>query len=670
MNIKNIFSALLGFSLMFSACTSEEVDVVSPSTNTPGVYLRLSGAATAKATSRATVAAEDGEKTVNNLLVVLFDTHDGFYKTVPAICIDEDTNEYTFIVEKDATYDIWLVANASDKLKADLGNIPAGTPFENSETGENCLNSIIADQAPDADGNFLMVSKYSEKVTTRITESQSIGEVHMIRVAARFDLLNKAENVTVTSVAFANRTVKSAVLTPNTASTIADWYESKDYEVNVAGEPENGKEWNGHIYTYENYSTEDNKPVLTISYYEGENSADIKTHVVKLIDPNSTAGTSMPIKRNNLYRIVLTKATKLDFNLQVLDWDDEEASIEHTEVPLILPKDVQDSLNRQLLVYDLFADNIVNTLIFAADGQPATATLFDEFLPANEYPIGSFFSWNDLNSKGLCGNEESSYIYVDGQPYQLPTVGQLQLLTVLPEMTQDNASAFEQFPSFNPLNNIETESFDEFVYLKNNDTGNQLITEDFSDESIAFKGETQLLRGIHSQIISNKTITINETPLVIYCQQEDEGANSFTRYPCYGIRFKGSNQCAAYRWEAVVTDDGKSYYVSVKIKALPDKGKGYEVYDIVDNNSFWKEDTYIEVKIPYTGYYSASAITPTYLNSSYMIQRTKKLNPVQTGTDIYCWSSGSGTCRLGLTTRKPKNPLRLVKVKQQTEENK
>ena len=137
MNIKNIFSALLGFSLMFSACTSEEVDVVSPSTNTPGVYLRLSGAATAKATSRATVAAEDGEKTVNNLLAVLFDTHDGFYKTVPAICIDEDTNEYTFIVEKDATYDIWLVANASDKLNADLGNIPAGTPFENSETGEN-----------------------------------------------------------------------------------------------------------------------------------------------------------------------------------------------------------------------------------------------------------------------------------------------------------------------------------------------------------------------------------------------------------------------------------------------------------------------------------------------------------------------------------------------------
>ena len=67
MNIINIFTALIGISLMLSACTSEDVDVVSPSTNTPGVHLRLTGAAAAKATSRATVAAEDGEKTVNNL---------------------------------------------------------------------------------------------------------------------------------------------------------------------------------------------------------------------------------------------------------------------------------------------------------------------------------------------------------------------------------------------------------------------------------------------------------------------------------------------------------------------------------------------------------------------------------------------------------------------------
>ncbi|MDE7472018.1 MAG: hypothetical protein K2M68_00370, partial [Muribaculaceae bacterium] len=327
MKIRNIFSALLGFSLMFSACNSEDVDFATTTGNTPGVHLRLTGAAAGKVSSRATVEATDGERTVNSLLAVLFDTHEGFYKTVPATRIG-DTDEYTFIVEKDATYDIWLVANASDDLTAALQNIPAGTPFEDSETGESCLNTIIADQAPDADGNFLMVSKYSEKITTRITENQSIGDVHMIRLAARFDLLNKAENVTVTSITFDNRTIKSAVLTPNTMSTASEWYEkNKEYQVNVTGEPEKGNEWNGHIYTYENHSSEGSVmiPELTISYYEGDNSTDIKTHVVKLIDPNSTAGTTMPVKRNNLYRIVLTKATKLDFDLQVLDWNAEEA---------------------------------------------------------------------------------------------------------------------------------------------------------------------------------------------------------------------------------------------------------------------------------------------------------------------------------------------------------
>ena len=219
MKTRNIFSALLGFSLMFSACNSEDVDYAAPSAKTPGVHLRLTGAATGNTTSRATVEAEEGEKTVNSLVAVLFDTHEGFYKTVSATCINEDTNEYTFIVEKDATYDIWLVANASDKLKGELENIPEGTKMED-ENGLNYLESITADQAPDEEGNFLMVSKYSEKVTTHITESQSIGEVHMIRLAARFDLLNKAEGVTVTNIGFANRTVKSAVLTPNTMNNV------------------------------------------------------------------------------------------------------------------------------------------------------------------------------------------------------------------------------------------------------------------------------------------------------------------------------------------------------------------------------------------------------------------------------------------------------------------
>ena len=649
MNIKNIFSALLGFSLMFSACTSEEVDVVSPSTNTPGVYLRLSGAATAKATSRATVAAEDGEKTVNNLLAVLFDTHDGFYKTVPAICIDEDTNEYTFIVEKDATYDIWLVANASDKLKADLGNIPAGTPFENSETGENCLNSIIAEQAPDADGNFLMVSKYSEKVTTHITESQSIGEVHMIRVAARFDLLNKAENVTVTSVAFANRTVKSAVLTPNTASTIADWYESKDYEVNVAGEPENGKEWNGHIYTYENYSTEDNKPELTISYYEGSNSTDIKTHVVKLIDPNSTSGSTMPIKRNNLYRIVLTKATKLDFDLQVLDWDDEEAEIEYTEVPLILPKDVQDSLNQQLLVYNLFSEYYVKSI----DYYNNTVEFNDNYAyDPKAMTKELFFSYDELEKNGL--TDRDAILTNDGVNYRLPTAGELKLLAC--DGPALSYSGLAEWPVFLD-NSQQLEEFQEYVYLKNQvDNKLDTIHDIATENEYGFTGTSQSKRGKVNTLLTyddNNIFTVNPNDI----------KNTYNVAPVYGIRFKETKQFAAYKWENIYLNNNiNNRGLSIKIKAIP-KDADITLNDIIDNHSYWK-DSYIELIFPFYGYYLANNREGNYVGGTlqasiisttrYKLRNNHFIRLVTAGTQSGLTNGGNDISFL----------LRLVKIKE------
>ena len=649
MNIKNIFSALLGFSLMFSACTSEEVDVVSPSTNTPGVYLRLSGAATAKAMSRATVAAEDGEKTVNNLLAVLFDTHDGFYKTVPAICIDEDTNEYTFIVEKDATYDIWLVANASDKLKADLGNIPAGTPFENSETGENCLNSIIAEQAPDADGNFLMVSKYSEKVTTHITESQSIGEVHMIRVAARFDLLNKAENVTVTSVAFANRTVKSAVLTPNTASTIADWYESMDYEVNVAGEPENGKEWNGHIYTYENYSTEDNKPELTISYYEGSNSTDIKTHVVKLIDPNSTSGSTMPIKRNNLYRIVLTKATKLDFDLQVLDWDDEEAEIEYTEVPLILPKDVQDSLNQQLLVYNLFSEYYVKSI----DYYNNTVEFNDNYAyDPKAMTKELFFSYDELEKNGL--TDRDAILTNDGVNYRLPTAGELKLLAC--DGPALSYSGLAEWPVFLD-NSQQLEEFQEYVYLKNQvDNKLDTIHDIATENEYGFTGTSQLKRGKVNTLLTyddNNIFTVNPNDI----------KNTYNVAPVYGIRFKETKQFAAYKWENIYLNNNiNNRGLSIKIKAIP-KDADITLNDIIDNHSYWK-DSYIELIFPFYGYYLANNREGNYVGGTlqasiisttrYKLRNNHFIRLVTTGTQSGLTNGGNDISFL----------LRLVKIKE------
>ena len=641
MKTRNIFSALLGFSLMFSACNSEDVDYAAPSAKTPGVHLRLTGAATGNTTSRATVEAEEGEKTVNSLVAVLFDTHEGFYKTVSATCINEATNEYTFIVEKDATYDIWLVANASDKLKGELENIPEGTKMED-ENGLNYLESITADQAPDAEGNFLMVSKYSEKVTTHITESQSIGEVHMIRLAARFDLLNKAEGVTVTNIEFANRTVKSAVLTPNTMNNASHWFEKKDYSLNVTGDPENGTAWNGQIYTYENHSEAESEqtPTLTITYYEGDDATETKTHEVKLIDPNSTTGKTMPIKRNNLYRIILTKATKLDFDLQVLDWDDEEAEIEHPEVPLILPKDVQDSLNRQLLVYDLFTEYNVKSIDFDNN----TVEFYDSY---DNYENGSSFSFDDLNKGGLMG-EGAVLQDKNGNKYRVPTFGDIQLLVTVNGYinTVGNPKYGARTIAF-VENYSKIYYYDENVYLKNNVNNEVDSSHDISTEnSYGFHGQSCQISGrdtnIYGLTSDNRYTDIPELMSVKYTQR-----------PIYGVRFQGTNQYAAYKWEHIYLDGDKNKRaISVKIKALPKDLELEEVMKVIVNNrSYWRDDECINFIILLSG--GSNEREKSLMSST----RTFRMLAGADGISIYNFST---TSRIG---------LRLVKVKKEENES-
>ena len=661
MKTRSILSALLGLALMAGGCASDEFERGGVSPTSPGVHVRLTGAAAPAARTRATVEATDGERTVNSVLAVLFDTHEGFYKTVPATRVGE-TDEYTFIVGKDATYDIWLVANASDELRSALEGIEPGTPMENAE-GVSCLESIVAGQAPDADGQFLMVSKYSEKVTTRITETQSVGEVHMIRLAARFDLLNKAEGVTVRSITFKNRTVRSAVLTPNTMPTQTDWYEETPYEVDVTGDPENGSPWEGHIYTYENNSVAGDfmRPELTITYTEGDDTQE-KTHTVELVDPNSTAGTAMAVKRNNLYRIILTKATKLDFDLEVLDWEEADA-IENPDLPLVLPADQQKALNEKLLV-NMFTEYNVKSL----DLSSKTVTEFYDKLAVGQedVPITSMFTYNELKNAGLTANGEGAIIKdTDGNLYRLPTVGELMLLVPMIDNFQPGFTSLEYDEKNNALYHVPmwtgqsniamaTDEFTEKVYLKNLDNGDWSTSAALDTESEnGFSGKSQLLRG---RAIAGLTFS----SAVGTSEYGYDDMKSTAVRPVYAVRFKGTDQCAAYRYQTTAFEDHPfKRYLSIKIKALP-KNTDYTVYDVADNHSFWAND-YIEIKIPLTGRYDNNKLT--YCGYGYLLS-TSYIKSSQTPGLLYCFA---GYSQINTGALAIKMPVRLVKVKKESE---
>ena len=379
----------------------------------------------------------------------------------------------------------------------------------------------------------------------------------------------------------------------------------------------------------------------------------MKTHVVKLIDPNSPAGTNMPIKRNNLYRIVLTKATKLDFNLQVLDWDDEESEIEYPEVPLNLPKNVQDSLNRQLLVYDLFTEYSVKS--YNLEDRTIEFEL-DNYYP-EEYPINQFYTWKNLNTAGLCGNTEKSYIYNGEEPYKIPTLGQMMLLVPLYTEPSKVDGSFN-FPIFNQNSSaiMNEKPFEETVYLQNTDDFYFQQITDFSDENMAFKGISQLIMSKYSE---NLYTTLSTDSAYSQLCSKQYAYSSFLRRPVYGIRFKGTNQCAAYKWQPGLTDERNGAYASIKIKALPNKGDGIDVYDIADNKSFWKEGTYIEVKIPVTGDYFFDSKALANGTTAYMFTSTKSSSNASyymTFNTSTVYINKNATISIGF-------PLRLVRVK-------
>ena len=179
------------------------------------------------------------------------------------------------------------------------------------------------------------------------------------------------------------------------------------------------------------------------------------------------------------------------------------------------------------------------------------------------------------------------------------------------------------------------------------------VIEDFSaeDESIAFSGISQLKMGHESKKIYYKD-TYGYTP------EYTDTSVTKTVYTCYGIRFKGTNQCAAYRWKSAVFD-GDTPYLSIKIKALPNKGEGYDVYDITDNYAFWNDNNIIELKIPYTGYLEPNSSTPKALMCGYIMSSTKWS---ATSNAYYYFGFNQNICR-AYRGSSNKQALRLVKVK-------
>ncbi|MDE5750845.1 MAG: hypothetical protein K2H87_08790, partial [Duncaniella sp.] len=352
------------------------------------------------------------------------------------------------------------------------------------------------------------------------------------------------------------------------------------------------------IYTYENYSAKDAEtlPSLTIEYTE---DGKTKTHDVLLIDPDASDTTPLAIKRNHLYRINLSKAYKLEFNLEVIDWNEEEA-FDVKDLPVDLEEIDWQSLNEQLMVYKLFTPYNVKSLNTA----DKTVEFFDEL--TNEAEAGSYFSYRSLDQAGFTKNEIMTD--AEGNKYRMPTYGELQLL-VSPLASAGNCIPLDEsvdvtglrfYPNWSLSENYQNE-FSEKVYLKNTLSGNMVVAKEFDPETNpedGFKGISELRKKDYS---AERRYAFKEDNYSIHTTPE-LSTSSISYRPVYAIRFKGTSEYAAYLYESLpMTDDPNctDYYVSVKIKALPAEAD-ITIDDVAYNHSFWA-DGYIQYTFPLVG---------------------------------------------------------------------
>ena len=381
------------------------------------------------------------------------------------------------------------------------------------------------------------------------------------------------------------------------------------------------------------------------------------THTVRFFDSTDPAGkTPLALKRNYLYRIVLTKQLDVSFDITVEDWNTAGA-FQIEDIPF--DKHDQAALNAALKV-NMFTEFNVKSV----DLNSKTVNAFFDKLAvsADECPTDSYFTYTQLKDAGATA-ADAVFTGPDGKKYRLPTAGELNLL--LPMYTEpgdqpdidgkkgqycpwwnDNASTNTS------LVTVET-PFTETIYLKNGeDNLPDKSHPDDTDSEYTLKGQSQMKLGVLSETVHYYTT-----------EPDDPQKGNYNIHPVYAVRFKGTSQYAAYRWESCrIADNPLERYFSIKIKALPADSE-LTVDDVADNVSFWR-DGFIEFKFPASGYYAPEIGQPTPENITYR------------GVNGYCrssslWTGGSHVYDLRFSLNNAhmdhsaldnKYSLRLVKV--------
>ena len=593
--------------------------------------------------------------------ITLYDNGNGTYTfSLEAPISDMNAKrKFVFVVNDDAA----VAATAAGSAEADLHETAATVELADGDT---------ADKLAEADAGIAMsgtaTADGQNEVITIVPGVKC--EVKLTRIVARVDVQNNTPNMTLESAVlvgaatrgylFAQAPLSAPVADRIVLGSNATVDLTEEHPALKPGEVFAPKTFRKTFYAYERPNTAGDYAAVRITYRVNDSKGTVEVPFIRT--EAGGAQTPVDIERNHLYTVVLgngkpVTTNEVQFTFKVEDWNTVEMPEEIGPGDPLDPKS-QQKLNAALKVNMFTPFNAKSVDL----GTKKINSFFDKLtVSADDCPTDSYFTYTELKDAGLTAADA---VLTDGEgnEYCLPTEGELNLLLPMWTEEADRATVNKEkdgmyYPYWNdnsstntfPYVTVET-PFTETIYLKNG-TDNLPDETHPADPEYTLKGESQLKVGTQTEQIAYPA---------------DLVTNVYNIRPVYGLRFKGTNQYAAYRWETCkIASDPLERYLSIRIKALHPQDNATTIDDVADE-TFW-QDGFIEFQFPASGYYSPeNAGNPTPENITHR------------GVYGYCWVSSLWTgdsdsgarflgfylndAHVGHSVPGSRFPLRLVKV--------
>ena len=558
--------------------------------------------------------------------ITLYDNGNGTYTfSLEAPISDMNAKrKFVFVVNDDAA----VAATAAGSAEADLHETAATVELADGDT---------ADKLAEADAGIAMsgtaTADGQNKVITIVPGVKC--EVKLTRIVARVDVQNNTPNMTLESAVlvgaatrgylFAQAPLSAPVADRIVLGSNATVDLTEEHPALKPGEVFAPKTFRKTFYAYERPNTAGDYAAVRITYRVNDSKGTVEVPFIRT--EAGGAQTPVDIERNHLYTVVLgngkpVTTNEVQFTFKVEDWNTVEMPEEIGPGDPLDPES-QQKLNAALKVNMFTPFNAKNV----DPGAKKINAFFDKLaVSADDCPPDSYFTYTQLKDAGMMA-ADAVFTGPDGGKYRLPTEGELNLL--LPMWTEETDRAtvnkekdglyhpyWNDNPSTNTLPFVTVATpFTETIYLKN---GMDNLPDEThpADPEYTLKGQSQLKVGVQTEQIA---YPINP------------GTDIYNLHPVYGLRFKGTSQYAAYRWETCkIAGNALERYLSIRIKALHPQDNATTIDDVADE-AFWKEG-FIEFQFPASGYYvPENADDPTPENIT------------DRGVHGYCWASSLWT---------------------------